>query len=105
MPETLQDGLFRLCARALQKEGSMTSMVDKKTFEAFRERRFIETVRHAYAKSRFYRTAFDRCGLTPRDIRGLNDLSKIPFTMAQDLAGANYEFLCISLGTVEKPVT
>ena len=105
MPETLQDGLFRLCARALQKEGSMTSMVDKKTFEAFRERRFIETVRHAYAKSRFYRTAFDRCGLTPRDIRGLNDLSKIPFTMAQDLAGANYEFLCISQGNVEKPVT
>ena len=105
MTATLQDGLYGLCARALQQGHDAPPTVDTKIFNEFRERRLIETVRHAYENSRFYRTLFDKYGLKPQDIRGMRDLTKIPFTNSGDLAGNSYDFLCISQGNVEKPVT
>ncbi len=43
------------------------------------------TVRHAYEGSEFYRARFDEVGVKPHDIQNLDDLSKIPFTTADDL--------------------
>ena len=47
-------------------------------------------VRYAYASIPFYRRKFDAIGLDPRDVRGVEDLGKIPLTtkgeMAEDLA-------------------
>jgi len=43
------------------------------------------TVNHAYKNSEFYRTRFDQAGVKPRHIKSLKDISKLPFTTANDL--------------------
>lgn len=43
------------------------------------------TVSHAWKNSSFYRRRFDEAGLSPGDIRTLADLSRLPFTTAEDL--------------------
>jgi phenylacetate-CoA ligase len=52
---------------------------------AFQEARLRRVVSHAYAQVPWYRRLFDRHRLDPREIRGLEDLSKIPITTKQDL--------------------
>ncbi|UVE52359.1 phenylacetate--CoA ligase (plasmid) [Haloferax larsenii] len=48
------------------------------------DERLVETVRHAYENVEFYREAFDEMGLTPDDIEGVDDISKLPFTTKED---------------------
>ncbi len=48
-------------------------------------------VKHCYENSIFYRKKFDKIGLKPEDIRSLDDLKKIPFTVKSDLRD-NYPF-------------
>jgi phenylacetate-CoA ligase len=50
-----------------------------------------EQIKHCYENSSFYRKKFDSVGLKPQDIRTLNDLSKIPFTVKTDLRD-NYPY-------------
>ena len=52
--------------------------------EALQLNRLQETVRHCM-NSAFYKNRFEEAGLTPKDIRTLDDLRKIPFTTKQDL--------------------
>jgi phenylacetate-CoA ligase len=49
------------------------------------------TVRHAFANSPFYRERLTAAGVTPDDICSLDDLGRLPFTEAADLA-AGYPF-------------
>ncbi len=50
-----------------------------------------EQVKHCYENSVFYRKKFDSIGLKPEDIKSLEDLQKIPFTVKSDLRD-NYPF-------------
>ena len=50
-----------------------------------------QQVKHCYENSSFYRKKFDSVGLKPEDIRTLDDLQKIPFTVKNDLRD-NYPF-------------
>jgi len=50
-----------------------------------------EKIKYCYENSSFYRKKFDSVGLKPQDIRTLNDLSKIPFTVKTDLRD-NYPY-------------
>jgi phenylacetate-CoA ligase len=50
-----------------------------------------EQVKYCYENSSFYKKKFDSLGLKPEDIRTLNDLTKIPFTVKADLRD-NYPF-------------
>ncbi|MCW3996380.1 MAG: phenylacetate--CoA ligase [Candidatus Bathyarchaeota archaeon] len=50
-----------------------------------------EQAAHCYENSSFYRKKFDSVGLKPQDIRSLEDLQKIPFTVKNDLRD-NYPF-------------
>ncbi|MCE5273715.1 MAG: phenylacetate--CoA ligase [Syntrophaceae bacterium] len=43
------------------------------------------TVSHAYTGSEFYRKRLDEAGVTPGDIKSLDDLRRLPFVTAQDL--------------------
>ena len=43
---------------------------------------------HAYEGSPFFRMQFDRAGLTPRDVRGPDDLHRLPFTTKDELRAA-----------------
>jgi phenylacetate-CoA ligase len=54
------------------------------------------TVKHAYANSKFYTGHFDNYGVGPEDIRKLDDLSKLPFTQANDLQ-EGYPFPLLSV--------
>lgn len=49
------------------------------------------TVRHAFDNSPFYRERLTAAGISPDDIRSLEDLRRIPFTTAEDIA-AGYPF-------------
>lgn len=74
------------------------------------------TLAWVYEKIPFYKNAFDREGIKPGDLKTINDLSKFPFTVKNDLRD-NYPFgLCAlplseivrvhaSSGTTGKPVT
>ncbi|MCF8129888.1 MAG: phenylacetate--CoA ligase [Deltaproteobacteria bacterium] len=54
------------------------------------------TVRHAYEGSPVYRSRLDEAGVHPRDIRSLEDLQHLPFTMANDLK-EGYPFPLLSV--------
>ncbi len=49
------------------------------------------TVRHVYENSEFYRRRFDEHGVKPSDIQSLDDITKLPFTVTDDLR-AGYPF-------------
>lgn len=48
-------------------------------------KRLVKTVNHVYHNVEFYRKRMQSIGLEPGDIRGLEDLSKLPFTTKDDL--------------------
>ena len=53
--------------------------------------RLLNILRRVYARVPFYRQTFKRLKLTPEDIRGLDDLRRLPFTTKEDLR-AHYPF-------------
>jgi len=55
---------------------------------ALQSYRLSAMVRHVYAHVPLYRQRFDEMGLTPDDIRSVDDLHKLPFTYKQDLRDA-----------------
>jgi phenylacetate-CoA ligase len=74
-----------------------------------------EQVKHCYENSSFYKKKFDNVGLKPQDIRSLDDLKKIPFTVKNDLrdnypfgmVAAKFEEICeihASSGTTGNPI-
>ena len=53
--------------------------------------RLVRTVKHAYRNVPAYKKKFDEIGLRPEDIKGVEDLPKIPFTTKVDFRD-NYPF-------------
>lgn len=70
----------------LHKEETLSRL----QIEALQLERLQQTVEHCM-NSPFYKKRFDELGLTPQDIRSLDDLQRIPFTTKQDLRD-NYPF-------------
>jgi phenylacetate-CoA ligase len=66
-----------------------TMPVDK--LRALQGRRLSDTVKRVYAGVPLYKKKFDDMGLSPEDIRSIDDLEKLPFTVKQDLRD-NYPF-------------
>lgn len=58
------------------------------------------TVEHAGNNSPFYRKQFEAAGITPTDIRTIDDLAKLPFTTADDLR-AGYPFPLLAVDPAE----
>ena len=63
----------------------------REALEAIQLKRLQRVVEKVYATVPFYKKAFDEKGIKPDDIRHLEDLQKLPFTMKQDLRD-NYPF-------------
>ncbi len=84
--------------------------------QAFQLAKLQETVAWVYERIPFYKKKFDEIGLKPGDVKTLEDLGKLPFTVKTDLRD-NYPFgLCAvpmtevvrvhaSSGTTGKPIT
>jgi len=56
--------------------------------EALQLERLQKLVAHVYEKIPFYKESFDNAGVKPEDIKSLDDLTKFPFTVKQDLRDA-----------------
>lgn len=59
--------------------------------EALQLKRLKQVVQRVYHTVGFYRRVFDEAGVTPDDIKTLDDLKRFPFTTKQDLR-ENYPF-------------
>ncbi len=58
---------------------------------ALQSARLVDTVKRVYENVPMYKKRFDEHGIKPEDIKGIEDLSKLPFTNKQDLRD-NYPF-------------
>ena len=65
--------------------------LDRSAMRELQSERLRATVARCYANTAHYRKAFDSTGLKPDDIRSLDDLPRIPFTVKEDLRD-NYPF-------------
>ncbi|MCB2193752.1 MAG: phenylacetate--CoA ligase, partial [Deltaproteobacteria bacterium] len=84
--------------------------------QAFQLDKLKETVAWVYERIPFYKKKFDEVGVSPEDVKNLEDLGRLPFTVKTDLRD-NYPFgLCAvpmnqvvrvhaSSGTTGKPIT
>jgi phenylacetate-CoA ligase len=63
----------------------------REVLEALQLKRLKQTVLRVYHTVGFYRRVFDEAGVTPDDIKTLDDLKRFPFTTKQDLRD-NYPF-------------
>ena len=78
------------------KENFMPRFRTREELEAHQLKGLQWTVAHAYDGSPDYRTKFDLAGVTPDDIRSLDDLCRLPFTTADDLrAGYPFPLRCV----------
>ena len=58
---------------------------------AVQSARLVQMVKNCYENVPFYKRKFDEIGLLPGDIRGIDDLGRLPFTVKQDLRD-NYPY-------------
>jgi len=63
--------------------GRETMDWEKRTVDL--ERKFLKTVQHAHQRSNAYREIFTSAGIDPSDIRGLEDLEKLPVLRMSDV--------------------
>jgi phenylacetate-CoA ligase len=62
-----------------------------------------KTVRRTYEKVPFYRNKFDAIGIKPKDVKKLNDLARLPFTVKTDLRDQYPSgFLAVPMNRVSK---
>ncbi len=66
---------------------------------AWQSERLVKTVNHVYENNRYYRKLMDEKGVTPADIKGVDDLHKLPFLTKDDLREA-YPY-----GLMSKPLS
>jgi phenylacetate-CoA ligase len=84
--------------------------------QKFQLRKLKETVEWVYARVPFYRKKLDELGIAPKSVKSIEDITRLPFTVKNDLRD-NYPFgLCAvplaevvrvhaSSGTTGKPIT
>jgi len=83
-------------------------MIWNETFECMtreemrncQSRRLIDMVERVYHNVPFYRKKMQEMGVGPEDIRGIDDLPKLPFTTKQDLRD-NYPYGLFAVPTTE----
>ena len=63
----------------------------RESIEALQLEKLRRTLENAYANVPHYRKSFDAAGVTPDDLKGLDDLRRFPFTVKTDLRD-NYPF-------------
>ena len=71
--------------RYYQKEME-TMPVDE--LKALQSEKLVRQVRHVYENVEYYRRLMDEKGVTPDDIKGIEDLHKLPFLTKSDLREA-----------------
>ncbi len=57
----------------------------REEIKAIQDERLVKTVNHVFKNVEPYRKRMEEAGITPDDIKGVEDLHKLPFTVKQDL--------------------
>ena len=65
--------------------------ISKDELRSLQSERLVKTVKHSYDNVSAYRQKFDAIGLWPEDIKGIEDLHKVPFTSKLEFRD-NYPF-------------
>ena len=76
--------------------------IETASYEQIRQwqsERLVKTVKHVYENNKYYRKLMDEKGVTPDDIKGVDDLYKLPFLTKDDLREA-YPY-----GLMSKPLS
>jgi phenylacetate-coenzyme A ligase PaaK-like adenylate-forming protein/ABC-type branched-subunit amino acid transport system ATPase component len=76
---------IRLVKPDMSKQTFMPRFETVEELEAHQLQGLKWTVRHAYEGSGFYRGKLDAAGVSPDDIKSLEDLAKLPFTTPEDI--------------------
>lgn len=69
--------------------------------EALQLERFRERMAYVYAKSPMYKQKYDEAGINPSDIKTLSDISRVPFTVKEELRESQKrkppwgDFMCV----------
>lgn len=92
-----------------------TAYQPKDVIKLMQARKLQQLIRHITKHSPFYKELFAKNNINAEDIRGLEDLKKIPPTHKEDLQKRNDDFLCVekdkiidyssTSGTLGSPVT
>ena len=59
--------------------------MDRESMKALQSERLVKQVRHVYDHVPYYKKLMDDKGITPDDIKGIDDLHKLPFLSKADL--------------------
>ena len=62
--------------------------MSREDLEALQLERLQALVKRVYEKIPFYKESFDKAGISPEDIKSLADLTRLPFTVKQDMRDA-----------------
>ena len=71
----------------------------REQIRAWQSERLVKTVKHVYENNTYYRKLMDEKGVTPDDIKSVDDLHKLPFLTKDDLREA-YPY-----GLMSKPLS
>ena len=63
----------------------------KEQMRALQSERLVKLVKYVYDNVEFYRKRMDEAGVSPEDIHGIEDITKLPYTTKDDLRD-NYPF-------------
>ncbi len=66
---------------------------------AWQDERLVKTVKHVYENNKYYRNLMEKKGVAPEDVKGVDDLHKLPFLTKDDLREA-YPY-----GLMSKPLS
>ena len=64
---------------------SKEETLSRAEMEKLQLERLQETVARVYEKVPYYREKMQAAGMTPADVKSLDDLKKLPFTTKQDM--------------------
>ena len=75
----------------------------RQTLNKLQSERLVKVVRRVYDNVPIYRERMDAAGVKPEDIKGLEDLTKLPFTQKQDLRDTYpYGMFAVPMEEVER---
>ncbi|MBR5506105.1 MAG: phenylacetate--CoA ligase, partial [Clostridia bacterium] len=57
-------------------------------FKEIQSEKLVKQVKHVYENVKYYRNMMDKKGVTPDDIKSVDDLHKLPFLTKADLREA-----------------
>lgn len=59
--------------------------MDPQDLRQMQSEKLVKLVKYVYDRSPFYKKRFDEFGVKPEDIKSIDDIGKLPFTVKQDL--------------------